>query len=119
MRELMQNLFHFRNTSHECFFYMTIGVLIACVCLYLIFKWQGQFYFFAFKHIVVSISATYKVLWLKEKSDLYSIDCIWFNGLVMLGIYIAILTLIHYHEKKLREKATDSSSFKQYQLIQK
>ena len=82
MRELIQGLIHFRNANHEFWFYGSMTILIIAITIYSIFGFKEQFCAMAFCHFGMSVIATIMVVVLKETSEVYSIDCVWFNGLM-------------------------------------
>ncbi len=109
MHEFLESLFHFRNESHERWFILSmilfgfsiiisgfsfiIGVvgrhtaltkpakIITLALLRFMTIYHLSTVFFAF----IAVMA-------KTKGDVYSIDCIWFNGLMGI-VYILFLRL--------------------------
>ena len=101
MRELIQTLIHFRNTDHEFWFYGSMIVLVICVVIYFIFKSRFQFLNIANGHLVIFAIATIKMIFLKQESEVFSVDCVWFNGL-MCTIYLTLFFSTKFVEKKLK-----------------
>ena len=89
MRELIQGLIHFRNANHEFWFYGSMTILIIAITIYSIFGFKEQFFSIAIGHFGMSVIAMVLVVVLKETSEVYSIDCVWFNGL-MCAIYVTL-----------------------------
>ncbi|MDE2019524.1 MAG: hypothetical protein KGJ13_04205 [Patescibacteria group bacterium] len=83
----------FRNENHAIWFLCSMGFLILLLI--------GRFYpYFSLIFIITPIivhvpplvTATYAVA-SKRPSKLYSVDCIWFNALMIL-IYLIVFALI-------------------------
>ena len=94
----MYELLSFRNTNHEQWFYVSMVILLISVLIFVLFGSKHQFKHLFFFHIPNVFIASYVVIF-EKISKVYSIDCIWFNGL-MPGIYVGLYFLATYNEKK-------------------
>lgn len=88
MREAINRLVHFRNANHETWFYFSMIIFIGCVSALFLFKASEQFFCMASCHLGTSARAVYEVR-KKKESEVYSTDCIWFNGL-LCAIYAGL-----------------------------
>jgi hypothetical protein len=91
-------LFHFRNVNHASWFFGSIGILATVIILIIFLRGKEFSWFlpplclFPTFHLLVSLSAVWRVILLKRPSNAFSIDCVWFNALmavVYIGIYFA------------------------------
>jgi hypothetical protein len=88
MMEIKLFFINFKSESHLLWFFLTIFVLLVTLLLKLFFN-KSLFDFLALFHAVNSImAATY--ICVREDRNVYSVDCIWFNGLASL-IYFSLL----------------------------
>lgn len=108
MIDFVREIANFRNLNHEVWFYLSMIQLIVCVSLYFIFKFKLQFLFMIVYHTVTSIQATIITLF-GIKSSIYSVDCIWFNG-IMVVIYVILFSLTY--RKGYLEKLKKGKQFK-------
>ncbi|MFC1622753.1 hypothetical protein ACFL1Y_02050 [Patescibacteria group bacterium] len=98
MLGFIEGLFHFRNSNHEFWFYLSVALLLVCIIAYLIFKHKQQFSHFIFMHSGISVIATIKVILLNQPDRSFSADCVWFNGL-MATIYIILFFMAKKREQ--------------------
>jgi hypothetical protein len=89
MREFLQELIHFRNVGHELHFYFSMVLFFGCVVVSFLFKKKEIISQLALYHLSVAIVALFVVVVFKKNCEMFSVDCIWFNGL-MAVIYKAI-----------------------------
>jgi len=85
-------IFHFRNSSHEYWFYVTMFMFVIFSILSFVKKDTVFLYSLSFGFIGVAISAVF-VVCLKIPSYVYSVDCIWYNSLLSLFYFIVILII--------------------------
>ena len=83
----------FRNANHAIWFLASVSILILVILYYLVpfNKW-----FLLIVPAVVHVSPLFNSVVRKVKnipSEIYSEDCIWFNG-VMIGVYLVFWVLI-------------------------
>src|SRR3989338_5351198 len=93
MREFLEFLFHFRNAGHERWFVMSMAMFVMSLSMNIIgrkiFKQSTRFVnmWMALYHFFVVAGSFLTVVVAHRPSEIYSIDCIWFNSL-MVAIYI-------------------------------
>jgi hypothetical protein len=94
IRQFVDSIAHFENESHERWFYISLSAFVISLILQIFRKTRFPFVFLslAFSHCFTSISAFVIVVLMQIKSEAYSINCIWFNT-VMVVIYIALYGL--------------------------
>jgi len=85
---------YFRNENHAIWFLASFGVFTFVLTLF--FKPFPEIFllvplFFHISPFITSILTTRS----KEKSNLYSKDCIWFNG-VMILIYLVLYLIFKF-----------------------
>lgn len=91
MPQWLISLFHFRNSGHAAWFFFSMAILAACLLgMFFIRKEKPYFLWYpAAMHLLTSVSAVLVLLVLKRESEAFSLDCVWFNGL-MFCVYAAI-----------------------------
>jgi hypothetical protein len=68
---------------------------------YLILKKQSFFQLGAYLHFPASMMAFVRIVVLKQASEVYSVDCVWFNGLMGL-IYLGLFFVTKKSETQIR-----------------
>lgn len=82
LRILVCRFARFRNLHHEGWFYLSVVMFVVSVLMRLFFGERNLFLSMAGAHLMVSFGVAYVVLVKKKTSEAYSVDCIWFNGLM-------------------------------------
>jgi len=83
----------FRNANHAIWFLSSIGFFIL-ILSWSLFEFSRLVLIFIplIIHIPPIAASIRKVIFLKEKSEIYSKDCIWFNVLMVL-FYLIIFVI--------------------------
>jgi hypothetical protein len=101
MNDLSLGFIHFRNSGHAFWFYQSMLVLVVLMAIYLFLKIR-LFMYAAANHLVTSVIAIIVVVILRRASETYSIDCVWFNGL-MFVVYAVLLYATKARERELKK----------------
>ena len=84
----------FRNANHAIWFLCTIGFLLVVLGNYWFPREKIVFFIIPLVVHLPPFIASLSVVYLqKRESELYTKDCIWFNGLMIL-VYFALFAII-------------------------
>lgn len=99
MQATIAQLFHFRSLNHACWF---LGSMAGLICLVLIY-WRAKngawFLGGVLAHLGAFLQSILVVVIFKEGNEVFSMNCVWFNG-GMVGLYIILFGLAWLLRKK-------------------
>lgn len=85
----LRYLVTFRNGNHRAWFWFSSALGSAILACAILWGTREVFVPFASLHLGVSIRAANQCLVRRVPSEIYSVDCIWFNA-VIAAIYVAL-----------------------------
>lgn len=91
MFTLIRELVNFRNASHEEWFYFTVCLFLITLLIYVCSKMRALFLILVCPYAMNSLGALIVVV-SNKPSKVYSVDCIWFNGVVAM-LYLMIYVI--------------------------
>jgi len=91
--EILNGLICFRNAGHMLWFYVSMIGFCVSILIYWMQKHNGHFLYVGGWHLVASANATVVIVLLKQESNVFSVDCIWFNFL-MFAIYMGLYFIV-------------------------
>ena len=84
-RTALRHLTTFRNANHRTWFVFSSTFAVATFVCWSLWNTRQACVSFSALHLGVSFRATRQCLVLREPSEVYSVDCIWFNALLGLA----------------------------------
>lgn len=101
--EWLSDLFTFRNGNHLTYFLFTFPVVVLYGVTFIIgANSRPYLYFLPFMvvmYVAIAIRAYQVVVVRKQQSEVFSIDCIWYNSLLAVS-YSVMLAVSIYQEVK-------------------
>ncbi|MGW8179312.1 MAG: hypothetical protein ACWGQW_11205, partial [bacterium] len=98
--EWIRNLVVFRNSNHLFYFVCTFPVAVMYVLTFIYSKTKGEYVLFVpvsiVVHLMIMVKAIHIVLIMKEPSEVFSFDCIWYNGTLALTYIILFSFALYY-----------------------
>jgi hypothetical protein len=83
----------FRNENHALWFFLSMGFYLLALSYYFLPHSKAILVLLAGVHLVSLVITIYTIYILKQKTNLFSRDCVWFNSL-MLILYIIMWVLV-------------------------
>lgn len=98
--EWLRNLVSFRNGNHLTYFLLTFPLTILMVVSFVLSEAKGVYtYIMPFSvliYLAIMAKAIYIVLIKKVESEVFSFDCIWYNGFLAAVFATIFIVSLYY-----------------------
>ena len=95
--------FSFRNPGHALWFLTTFPLVLSLIIICIVIKRNGALPIMAGAFLTTSGRAAIQVFWIRTPSTTYSVDCIWYNGLLALLMLVTFFWVNKKNGISLRE----------------